>query len=113
MFSFSSSTILWLGWALFLFCDCGAGTTGVLDVLLTLLVFWGLSPRVGLGDRIVDVDSFNDVDVPNGLIAAGPYLVVELNSGAEIFDRLFQVLFHVVFGRLRLVSFLQLLACAL
>ena len=59
------------------------------------------------------MDSFSVVDVSNGLVVAGPYLVVELNSGADLFPRLCKVLFHVVFGRLRLVSFLQLLACAL
>ena len=64
---------------------------GIFDMLPKLRAFAG---------GALTVASFRIVDVSNGLFLGLGYLVVELNSGAEIFDRLFQVLFHVVFGRL-------------
>ena len=59
------------------------------------------------------VVSFRIVDVSNGLFLGVEYLVVELNGAVDLFPRLSKVVFHVVFGLLRLVSFLQLPDCAL
>ena len=61
----------------------------------------------------LSVVSFKIVDVSNGLFLGVEYFVVELNGIVDLFPRFSKVLFHVVFCRLRLLSFLQLLVCAL
>ena len=71
---------------------------GMLDMLPNFRPFEG-------GD--LGVVSFKIVDVSNGLFLGVEYLVVELNGVVDLFSRLSKVLFHVVFGRLRLISFLQ------